>query len=182
MNTTTGWTTPLTEDSTIAATYGASGLQVYYFGAYIRNMNSAQKPCLTCAKYSNVDRSTVDLYRYNGTNNAAGSTTANYLKYPAALLTTDELLFAGSGSSASNGSPYHDNSFLRSGNIFWLLSPSNRDSTGYAFEFDLTSGGSLYNRRVSNAIGVRPAISLKPGTTAASGTGIATDPWVVTAP
>ena len=93
MNTTTGWTTPLTEDSTIAATYGASGLQVYYFGAYIRNMNSAQKPSLTCAKYSNVDRSTVDLYRYNGTNNAAGSTTANYLKYPAALLTTDEIRF-----------------------------------------------------------------------------------------
>ena len=182
MNTTTGWTTPLTEDSTIAATYGASGLQVYYFGAYIRNMNSAQKPSLTCAKYSNVDRSTVDLYRYNGTNNAAGSTTANYLKYPAALLTTDELSFAGSGSSASNGSPYHDNSFLRSGNIFWLLSPFNRSSNGYANEFGLISAGRLSNLNVSSTSGVRPAISLKPGTTAASGTGIATDPWVVTAP
>ena len=182
MNTTTGWTTPLTEDSTIAATYGASGLQVYYFGAYIRNMNSAQKPSLTCAKYSNVDRSTVDLYRYNGTNNAAGSTTANYLKYPAALLTTDELSFAGSGSSASNGSPYHDNSFLRSGYSFWLLSPRNRSSDGIAREFYLASNGRLYDFYVNNSRGVRPAISLKPGTTAASGTGIATDPWVVTAP
>ena len=182
MNTTTGWTTPLTEDSTIAATYGASGLQVYYFGAYIRNMNSAQKPSLTCAKYSNVDRSTVDLYRYNGTNNAAGSTTANYLKYPAALLTTDELSFAGSGSSASNGSPYHDNSFLRSGDSFWLLSPSIRTSGGYASGFYLYSNGSLDSNAVNYTRGVRPAISLKPGTTAASGTGIATDPWVVTAP
>ena len=182
MNTTTGWTTPLTEDSTIAATYGASGLQVYYFGAYIRNMNSAQKPSLTCAKYSNVDRSTVDLYRYNGTNNAAGSTTANYLKYPAALLTTDELSFAGSGSSASNGSPYHDNSFLRSGSNFWLLSPYHRGSNGFAYEFYLASSGGLNLNYVSNSRGVRPAISLKPGTTAASGTGIATDPWVVTAP
>ncbi len=182
MNTTNDWTTPLTEDSTIAATYGASGLQIYYFGAYIRNMNSAQKPSLTCAKYSNVDRSTVDLYRYNGTNNAAGSTTANYLKYPAALLTTDELSFAGSGSSASNGSPYHDNSFLRSGDNFWLLSPIYRNSVGRAIGFRLSSDGALYANGVGDACGVRPAISLKPGTTAASGTGIATDPWVVTAP
>ena len=182
MNTTTNWTTPLTEDSTIAATYGTSGLQAYYFGAYVRNMDSAQKPSLTCAKYSNVDRSIVDLYRYNGTNNAAGSTTANYLKYPAALLTADELSFAGSGrSTASQGSSYHANSFLRSGSVFWLLSPYRRYSFGSASEFTLASNGGLDNDNVSTAYGVRPAISLKPGTTAASGTGIATDPWIVSA-
>ena len=183
MNTTTNWTTPLTEDSTIAATYGTSGLQVYYFGAYVRNMNSVQKPSLTCAKYSNVDRSTVDLYRYNGTNNAAGSTTANYLKYPAALLTADELSFAGSGSStATDGSSYNANSYLRSGDSFWLLSPYSRHSIGRAGGFALYLNGYLNDSVVNRAYGVRPAISLKPGTTATSGTGIATDPWVVTAP
>ncbi|MEE0887595.1 MAG: hypothetical protein U0L97_00085 [Candidatus Saccharimonadaceae bacterium] len=35
---------------------------------------------------------------------------------------------------------------------------------------------------VDNMYGVRPAISLKSGTTVASGTGIATDPWIVTVP
>ena len=30
-----------------------------------------------------------------------------------------------------------------------------------------------------DSYGVRPVISLKPGTTVASGTGIATDPWTI---
>ena len=183
MNATNSWTTPLAESSTIAATYDTYGLQDYYFGAYMRNMRTNQAPSLTCAKYSNVDRSTVDLYRYNGANNAAGSTTANYLKYPAALLTADELSFAGSGrSTASQSSSYHANSYLRSGGYFWLLSPGCRSSNGNALGFLLNSSGSLNSGNVAGSNGVRPAISLKPGTTATSGTGTATDPWVVTAP
>ena len=63
-----------------------------------------------------------------------------------------------------------------------MLSPSTRYSNGYASGFYLDSSGFLSYSYVNNARGVRPAISLKPGTTAASGTGIATDPWVVTAP
>ena len=177
MNTTDSWTSPLAESSTIAATYGTSGLQAYYFGAYPRNANAAQKPSLTCAKYSNVDRSTVDLYRY-----VANSTgVSNQLKYPAALLTDDEVSFAGSGSYiASNGSGYNANSYLRSGPNFWLLSPYSRDSYGRAIGFLLGSGGSLGDTYVYNTYGVRPAISLVSGTTISGGSGIATDPWVVT--
>ena len=184
MNTTTSWTTPLAESTTIASTYGTSGQQAYYFGAYPRNLNAAQPPSLTCGnKFTQIDRSTVDLYRYNGTNGAAGSTTANYLKYPAALLTADEVSFAGSGSSkASQGSAYHANSYLRSGSYFWLLSPYARASNGYAYGFALFSNGILINYFVSNSYGVRPAISLASGTSASSGSGTAADPWVVTAP
>ncbi len=179
MNTTTSWTTPLAESSTIAATYGTSGLQAYYFGAYPRNMNAAQPPSLTCAKYSNVDRSTVDLYRY-----VANSTgVSNELKYPVALLTADELSFAGSGSStAANGSAYHANSYLRSGSDFWLLSPSDRYSNGYAYGFRLYSYGLLYYNGVSSADGVRPAISLDHETAIESGDGTAVSPWVIAAP
>ena len=152
--------------------YATSGAAMY-FGAYARNMNSAKTPSLTCP------RSTVDLYRY-----VSGSTgVSNQLKYPVALLTADEMSFAGSGSStASNGSAYNANSFLRSGSDFWLLSPSYRFSSGNAYEFLLYSSGNLGSNSVSNTYGVRPAISLISGTTASSGSGTATDPWVVTAP
>ena len=175
MNTSTSWTTPLAESATIASTYGTSDLQAYYFGAFARNTRTAQAPSLTCGnKYSQIDRSTVDLYRY-----VANSTgVSNQLKYPAALLTADEAAFAGSGWGSST-TPYHANSFLRSGSNFWLLSPSDRFPNGLAIGFRLYSDGNLYNDFVEFSYGVRPAISLTPGTMAASGTGTAADPWIV---
>ncbi len=177
MNTSRSWTTPLSESTTIASTYGTSGQQEYYFGADPRNANAAQAPSLTCGnKYSQIDRSTVDLYRY-----VAGSTgVSNQLKYPAALLTADEAAFAGSGYSAST-TPYHANSFLYSGTYFWLLSPYSRLSGGYANGFYLGPNGDLSGGYgiVVYTYGVRPSISLTSGTAAVSGTGTATDPWIV---
>ncbi len=179
MNTTDSWTTPLAESTTIASTYGTSygtsGQQPYYFGAYPRTRQTAQSPSLTCGnKYSQIDRSTVDLYRY-----VSGSTgVSNQLKYPAALLTADEAAFAGSGYDSST-TPYHANSFLRSGSNFWFLSPYTRTLGGYASGFYLYSNGNLVNSLVDSSNGVRPAISLTSGTMAASGTGTATDPWIV---
>ena len=148
----------------------ATSSATMYFGAYARNMNSAKTPSLTCP------RSTVDLYRY-----VSGSTgVSNQLKYPVALLTADEASFAGSGSStASSGSGYNANSYLRSGSFFWLLSPLNRDLSGYARGFYLSSFGYLISSYVNGTYGVRPVISLVSGTTPTGGTGTATDPWVV---
>ena len=164
-------TNKLTEDTKIVP-YGTSGMTVYYFGAYTRNMNTAQKPTLGCP------RGTVDLYSVSGASTGNGQLTK-----PAALLTADEMSFAGSGSSsATNGSGYHANSYLRSGSDFWLLSPGYRASVGNANGFILRSGGGLDVGRVNITYCVRPAISLASGTTAASGSGTATDPWVVTAP
>ena len=163
--------TTTTTLSTIAP-YKTSSASMY-FGAYGRNYNATnagKTPSLTCP------RSTVDLYRY-----VSGSTgVANELKYPAALLTADELSLAGSGrSNASGGSSRNAKSYLRSGSNFWLLSPYSRDSYGNASGFILGSDGVLFNHYVDTTNGVRPAISLKPGTTVASGTGIATDPWII---
>ena len=151
----------------------SSSGQTMYFGAYGRNMNSAKTPSLNCP------RSTVDLYRY-----VANSTgLSNELKYPVALLTADEASFAGSGSTtATNGSAYNRKSYLYSGSYFWLLSPYYRNSSGLAEGFILNSIGYLIYGNVDGAYGVRPAISLKSGTTATSGSGTATDPWVVNPP
>ena len=162
----------MSESSNTIVPYGTTGLTTYYFGAYPRNTQSSTfNPLLTCP------RGKVDLYSYSGD---AGNGNGQ-LKYPVALLTADEATMAGSGWSSSTGA-YNANSFLRSGSNFWLLSPGRRSSYGYAYGFFLYSGGYLDYNVVDYAYGVRPAISLSPGTNVASGSGTATDPWVVTAP
>ena len=147
--------------------YATSSATVY-FGAYKRNIRSGQneKLSLTC------------------TNSADRLTTSNGMTYPAAPLTADEAALAGSGysgrtSAAITSSNYHYNSYFRSGALFWLLSPTYRRSSGYVNEFYLGSDGSLHHNDVSSTDGVRPSISLNPGTTAVNGTGTATDPWIV---
>ena len=155
--------------------YQTSGATMY-FGAYGRNLNATnagKTPSLNCR------RNTVDLYRY-----VSGSTgVANQLKYPAALLTADEVSLAGSGrTEASQGSSCNNKSFLNSGIEFWLLSPSQRLLNGQAWSMGLSMFNQINAFSLNAGYGVRPAISLKPGTTVESGTGIATDPWIVTAP
>ncbi|MBQ2695626.1 InlB B-repeat-containing protein, partial [Candidatus Saccharibacteria bacterium] len=162
----------LSDTTSISTPYttATSGITQYNFGARQRNFTTTQAPSLTCPYNAR------DLYRYV----ASSTGVSNQLKYPAALLTADELSFAGSGSStATNGSGYNANSYLRSGSDFWLLSPSSRNSSGGARGCLLRSGGTLYLNIVHYSLGVRPAISLASGTTAASGSGTATDPWVV---
>lgn len=169
LNTSSTWTTPLAEDSNTIVPYGTSGLTQYYFGAYPRNtLASTFNPLLTCP------RGKVDLYSYS--NNAGNGN--GQLTYPTALLTADEASLAGSGNNNSF-SAYNANSFLHSGSYFWLLSPYYRYSNGGAYGFILGTLGGLDHDYVFRALGVRPAISLTSGTIPVSGTGTATDPWIV---
>lgn len=155
----------------------ATSSDYMYFGSYSRNYYAGGKLSLTCPS----SRNTVDLYT------TASATNGNkQLAKPVALLTSDEVALSGSGASgrtaATNySSNYSYSSFLRSGSTFWLLSP--RSCTGgIAYEFVLHSVGYLNSYGVGSANGVRPAISLTSGTTPSSGSGTATDPWVVAAP
>ena len=134
-----------------------------YFGAYIRNRTTNSQPTLGCPNDTGYDLLTTS----NG-----------YIGVPSAPLTADEAAFAGSGFSSST-TPYHANSYLRSGDDFWLLSPYYRLSSGSVYGFTLDSNGNLVSRNVSVTLGVRPSISLTSGTTATSGTGTAADPWIV---
>ena len=130
-------------ESTTVIPYGTSSMTIYRYGAYARNYNSAQTPTLGCP------RGIVDTY---STTTASGGN--GQLTYPVALITADEASFAGSGSStATNGSSYNANSFLRSGSSFWLLSPYFRDSVGYASVFFLGSNGYLGGNGVNSAYG-----------------------------
>ena len=156
------------DESTTVIPYGTTGMTAYYYGAYTRDQNAAQNPSLTCP------RGVVDLY---STTTASGGN--GQLNYPVALLTTDEVTLAGSGYSGATGSVYHAKSFLRSGSNFWLLSPYNRTASGLTGEFYLNTNGRLSSSSVYRAYGVRPVISLTPGTSITGGNGTATDPWTV---
>lgn len=159
--------------------YGGS--TAYYFGPYVRLQSNKtnSKISLSCP------RNTVDLYRY--VPNSTG--VSNELKYPVALITADESVLAGSG---SGGQKYN-----YSGQIFttavgianWSLSPDYvpTSSTGVVTPYLTPTYNGFLSSNITYGTSspyprIRPVISLEYGTAATSGSGTATDPWVVAAP
>ena len=128
-----------------------------YYSARDRNYNS--RPSLTCQNKN--DRFTVSSSNGNGA-----------LKYPVALLTADEATLAGSGWDG-----YSYSNYLSTGQWWWTMSPDRFDgSNSYIFYVE----SSLRNAGAYNSAGVRPAVSLKPGTKfMIGGDGTANNPYIV---
>ena len=157
--------------------YATAGVTMY-FGPYSRNMRSERQLSLVCP------RGTVDLYT---TKNASNGN--RQLKNPVALLTIDEAALAGSGYTSKYGnvtntsSNYSYGSYLRSGYDFRLISPNFRQTDGRAIGSLLYRTGRLDTDGVVHySFGVRPVISLMHHVQISSGTGIATDPYLISAP
>ena len=143
----------------------------FKFGAGYRigSGSELKTPSLLCV------RGAVDLFRYDSTSVNFAS---NVLRYPVALITADEANFSGNGYDTVLA--YNSNSFLCSGSIFWLLSPSNRYTNGNVIGFNIGVDGSLNNGFfVSRSFGVRPVISLMHHIQVTGGTGTATNPWTI---
>ena len=130
------------------------------YGAYNR-LERRNTPSLEC-KNTN-DRFTVSSENGNGA-----------LTYPVALLTADEASYAGGVVNKENSTYY-----LYTGSLYWLLTPNSVSDRG-AFMFCLHDTGYIANIS-SNYLhgGVRPAISLAPGTKIADGDGSVNSPYVV---
>ncbi len=147
----------------------SSDVAIYYFGARQRNDATAQFPSLTCP------RNIVDLYTVIGSSNGN-----KQLSRPIALLTADEASFAGSGSSKpNNGSGYNSNSYLRSGAMFYLLSPHMRWKDGNVHGFCLHGNGYLDDSYLGIGTSPRPVISLMHHIQVTGGNGTATSPWTI---
>ena len=131
-----------------------------YYGAHERSNDASNtsavknKPSLLCQNIN--DRFTV--------NNSQGN---RKLTYPVALLTADEMVLAG-------GSPSGSSTFYLQ-NAEWSMSPYSYPT---AHVFSIFSSRLDIND-VDNYDGIRPSISLKPGTIILSGTGIENDPYVI---
>ena len=155
-------------ETTTVIPYGTADMTAYRFGSYARNMSKRQMITFNCP------RGKVDLYSAGSGNNGNGQ-----LTYPIALLTADETAFSGSGNT-SGDMQYDTNSYLVSGDFFWLLSPDYRASSdGSANGIRLHPGGYPVNGRVSYSAGVRPVISLMHHIQVTSGIGTATSPWTI---
>lgn len=128
------------------------------FSARGRNVYSPYKPSVICPNIN--DSFTVSSSNGNGA-----------LTYPVALLTADEATLTGQGSRGSSSSSY-----LYTGQSWWTLSPSYFHST--------SAGGFLVESNlghyiVHTAYGVRPSVSLKPGTKSFDGDGTVDDPYII---
>ena len=131
-----------------------------YFGAYERDVINSN-PSLECTNRN--DSFTVNSMNGNGA-----------LTYPVAMLTADELTLAGTG--WSNG--YIRRASYLNTTAYWTLSP-------YGFYSSRSNMLGTYALGMQNDIvnssekGLRPSISLAPGTAIAEGNGSSTAPYEI---
>ena len=140
------------------------------FGAFTR-LGTNKTPSYDCA--ATEDKFTVDTSTGNGK-----------LTYPIALMTADEVSFAGGVYGTNAPTWYYKNSANGSSTgstWWWLLSPRRWDG-GFAVVFGVygsSNPGYLYYYNVNNTNGVRPAISLKSCIKYSTGNGSASDPYTI---
>ena len=141
-----------------------------YFGATTR-LDTNKTPTYDCATAE--DKFTADSSTGNGK-----------LKYPIALMTADEVSFAGGLMLTSTPTWYYYNSASGSstGSTWWWLLSPNYWIGGGATEFYVRGSsdpGFLSFYPVRSSGGVRPAISLKSCTLYSTGNGSASDPYTI---
>ena len=141
-----------------------------YFGAETR-LNTNKTPSYDCT--TTEDKFTVDTSTGNGK-----------LKYPIALMTADEISYAGGVYFSGAPTWYYTNSSLKSSTGtqgWWLLSPEIwNDSHAWVFFVRGSSNPGFLNfGYVLNTYGVRPAVSLKSCVKTSGGDGSATNPYTI---
>ena len=99
------------------------------------------------------------------------------LTYPVGMITADEIIYAGADGNFSTNSTF----YLNNGFYNWSLSPRGFYGWG-ASEFFLRSDGALNGDFVDGGIGLRPVVSLRPGTTISGGIGSSSSPYIVESP
>ncbi len=144
------------------SSYSGTGAGKEATGYEPRNRLSVNKtPSLECVNEN--DRFTVSEENGNGA-----------LMYPVALLTADEIAYAGAVYDQENRSYYLYNNYS-----WWSLSPNCFFSSG-AYAFHVDSASNLSSNYLYSTFGVRPAISLKKGIKVQSvGDGTAENPYVI---
>ena len=151
-------------------TYCPNCSTTFYYAAYNR-MSGANIPTYDCN--NNSDKFTVSTSTGNGK-----------LIYPIALMTADEIKFAGGLVLNDATSWYYNNSAKTSStgtNSWWLMTPDEwLDSYSYVY-FVSGSGipGHLHFAKVDNFKSVRPVISLKSCVKYSSGDGSSSNPYEI---
>ena len=159
-------------DSTFCADRGlisgnGYGTSASYYGPgnrFVTNNNN-QSPTYKCAQ--STDAFTVD--------NARGN---KALTYPIGLLTADEANYA--GIRYLTGNTNNRNTYLYSGNNYWLMSPSNYGNNAANMLYVYSNGNMRTQSVASNTTTyIRPVINLISNVAYESGNGTYNNPYVV---
>ena len=146
-----------------------TGNTSFYYGARTR-LRTNKTPTYDCTDTN--DKFTVDTSTGNGK-----------LTYPIALMTADEVSFAGGlyGNNAQTWYYYNSAKGSSTGSTFWwLLSPNYWVGGAYVFGvYGSSYPGRLNYYRVNNTHGVRPAISLKSCIKYSTGNGTSETPYEI---
>ena len=151
------------------ASYSATGSKFYY--AANTRLLTNKTPTYDCT--NNIDKFTVDASSGNGK-----------LTYPIALMTADEIAYAGGVYATNAPMWYYTNSSLESSTgttDWWSLSP-NYWSGYYANSWGVRGSGDpgrLSYSGVFSLRGVRPAVSLKSCTLYSTGNGTSETPYEI---
>ena len=150
------------------AKYSATGSELYY--AAHTKLYTNKTPTYDCT--NDNDKFTVDASTGNGK-----------LTYPIALMTADEIAYAGGVFELAAPMWYYTNSSLESSTgtrEWWSLSPDSWSGSAYSWYVLGSYGpGHLHIISVFNSLGVRPAISLKSCIKYSTGNGTASSPYEV---
>ena len=149
-----------------SGTYSATGSEFYY-AAYTR-LDTNKTPTYDCT--NNNDKFTVDASTGNGK-----------LTYPIALMTADEIAYAGGATSKKAPMWYYTNSSFESSTgltEWWSLSPFNWNGIG-ASSWHVFGKGSLSGFGVDYSRSVRPVVSLKSCIKYSTGNGTSETPYEI---
>ena len=122
----------------------------------------------TYLQFKNYSTSNQSLACANETDRFSVNNPKAKLKHPIGLLSVPELRLAIYGSSH----------YFNNGQWVWHASPVSFDISG-AGVGGVDADGWYYYRDVNNSEGVRPSVSIKPGTSFSSGDGSFTSPFVI---
>ena len=149
-----------------SGTYSATG-SIFYYAPYAR-VYTSYAPTYDCT--NNNDKFTVDASTGNGK-----------LTYPIALMTADEIAYAGGATSKKAPMWYYTNSSFESSTGltgWWSLSPFNWDVSG-ASSWRVFGKGSLSGFGVNYSRSVRPVVSLKSCIKYSTGNGTSETPYEI---
>ena len=132
-----------------------------YYGGYLRaSSNGTATPSVSCINKN-------DSFTWKNSNGN------QKLRYPVGMITSDEMILA--GGNVEYGSSF----YLTTGQYYWSLSPYGFYNDGYAYEFYVNDGGYVNSGVVYYSRGLRPVVSLRPGTPVVSGDGTITSPYLI---
>ena len=157
-------------DRELASGASYSTTEGFKFKAYGR-LDTNKTPTYDCT--NNNDKFTVDASTGNGK-----------LTYPIALMTADEIAYAGGVAYTNAPMWYYTNSSLESSTgatLWWSLSPSGWGGR-YAYSWGADGSdnpGNLNSYRVNDSFGVRPVVSLKSCTLYSTGNGTSETPYEI---